>query len=304
MGYIFAATSTALWSVNFIIARALNETISPVSLAFLRWTVAVLVFSPFALRGAIRQRRLVRKNFLYILVCALLGVTLFNTLIYFAGRTSPAINLSLISMIFPVFVLILARLVWGERIGVLRSAGVGVVLLGVVILISDGRVDVILSLAFSPGDILVLLAASVFAGYSMLVRRKPPELSATVFQYATFVFGLVMLAPAFLIDRITSPPLTLAPSTLSAIVYIGVFASLVAFLTWNRAVGLVGPSRASMMYYTLPVFSGILAYFFLGEEFGLTHLVSLALVVAGIFMATRKPAAKMSPATVLSLERK
>jgi len=110
IGYLFAICATAIWSGNFIVARGLHQSIPPISLAFWRWFVAVVVFLPFALKSLIDEWNSVRKNIIYLSVTALLGVTIFNTLIYFAGRTTTAINLSLISLSFPIFIIILSRI--------------------------------------------------------------------------------------------------------------------------------------------------------------------------------------------------
>jgi len=103
-GYLFATGATAIWSGNFIIARGLNESIPPISLAFWRWVVAVIVFLPFALKPLIDEWDILKENIPYLSVTALLGITIFNTLIYFAGHTTTAINLSLISITFPIFI--------------------------------------------------------------------------------------------------------------------------------------------------------------------------------------------------------
>ncbi|HRZ91232.1 MAG TPA: DMT family transporter, partial [Spirochaetia bacterium] len=127
-GYLFALAATAFWSGNHFIARALRESIPPVSLAFLRWAAATLAFLPFALPGAVRERRAVLRSLPYLALTALLGVSLFNTLIYYAGRTTTALNLSLISLIFPVIILALSRVFLGERMPLRRLAGIAVVL--------------------------------------------------------------------------------------------------------------------------------------------------------------------------------
>jgi hypothetical protein len=93
-GYLFAIGATALWSGNFIIARGLNESIPPISLAFWRWVVAVIVFLPFALKPLIAQRDVLKEHISYLAITAFLGITTFNTLIYLAGHTTTALNLS------------------------------------------------------------------------------------------------------------------------------------------------------------------------------------------------------------------
>ena len=162
-GYCFAIGATAIWSGNFIIARGLNESIPPISLAFWRWVVAVVVFLPFALKPLIVEWQTLKKHLPYLSITALLGISIFNTLIYFAGHTTTAINLSLISITFPIFIVILSRIFFGELITVNKGIGILLVAAGVVFLITKGALASLLNIAFAIGDVWMLLAAITFA---------------------------------------------------------------------------------------------------------------------------------------------
>ncbi|MBC2712120.1 MAG: DMT family transporter [Desulfosarcina sp.] len=197
-GYLFAIGATAIWSGNFIIARGLNESIPPISLAFWRWVVAVIVFLPFALKPLIVEWSILKENIPYLSITSLLGITIFNTLIYFAGHTTTAINLSLISITFPVIV-ILSRIFFGELITVNKSIGIILVAAGVVLLITKGNLSRLLNISFAIGDVWMLVAALTFAIYSILLKHKPKMLSIWAFQLSTFILGLIFLFPFFII---------------------------------------------------------------------------------------------------------
>ena len=286
-GYLFALGSTAIWAGNFAIARALNQSITPITLAFLRWTVAAVAILPFALKHLVAEKALVRKHFPYILITAALGITLFNTLIYFAGRSTTSVNMSLISITFPIFIILLSRIFYGEKITLNKVVGIVLVIAGVLILITKGRLASLLSISFAPGDALMLLAALTFAVYSILLRRRPKAMSLWTLQASTFIVGVILLFPFFLWDRSTAPAVQVNTGLILAILYIGVLASLTAFVIWNKAIERVGASRAAMVYYSMPLISGILAFFVLGERIGLVHLYSLLLIVPGILVANR-----------------
>lgn len=177
LGYFFAIGATAFWSGNFIIARGLAESISPINLAFFRWVVAVVVFLPFALKPLIAEREILKNNLPYLLITSLLGITIFNTLIYLAGHTTTAINLSLISITFPIFIVIFSHIIFGELITINRGVGIILVIFGVVALISKGDFSRILSISFAIGDVWMLMAAIIFAIYSILLKHKPKQLS-------------------------------------------------------------------------------------------------------------------------------
>ena len=288
-GYAFALGSTAIWSGNFIIARGLSDSIPPVTLAFWRWVVATAVFLPFAIKPLIAEWNTLKKHVPYLSITALLGITIFNTLIYVAGHTTTAVNLSLISITFPVFIIIFSRLFFGEAITLNKGIGIALVLMGVVLLITKGALSSLLDISFAIGDLWMLIAAVVFAVYSILLKRRPPELGLLAFQFSTFILGLLFLFPFFLWEQAIVPPVAFEARTLLSILYVGIFASLVAFSLWNKAITAVGPSKAAMIYYLLPLFSGVLAYLFLGESIQVVHFYSALLIVSGILAANYEP---------------
>lgn len=293
-GYLFAICATALWSGNFIIARGLNESIPPISLAFWRWVVAVIVFMPFALKPLIAQRDVLKENIGYLAITALLGITTFNTLIYLAGHTTTALNLSLISITFPVFIVILSRLFFGEKITINKGIGIILVATGVVLLVTKGNVSSLANISFAVGDVWMLIAAIIFAVYSILIRHKPAGLSIWSFQLSTFILGLVFLFPFFIWEYTTSPTIEFDAKIVGSILYVGIFASLSAFVLWNKAIMVIGPTKAGMIYYTLPLFSGVLAYLILKEDISMVHLYSALLIISGILTANFEPKTQLS----------
>jgi len=289
IGFACAIAATILWSGNFIVARGLSDVIAPLSLAFWRWVVAILVLLPFAIKPLLAQKSWLKENVGYLSIVSLLGVTLFNSLIYYAGQSSSAINLSLIAITFPIFILILSRIFMAEAIGWNKLGGIVLVAAGILLLISKGKVSVLTELTFSQGDIWMLLASLIFAIYSMLLKRKPIGISVPAFQLASFSLGFLFLLPLYLLELYFIPAQSIESSTSMSILYIGVFASLFAFILWNKAIAIIGAVNAGMVYYSLPIFSGILAIIILDEAVTSLHLYSTLLVLAGILMAVIYP---------------
>ena len=286
-GYLFALGATAIWSGNFFVARGLSDIVPPISLAFWRWVVAVIVFLPFALKPVIAERQQLLQNIRYLSVTALLGITVFNTLIYVAGHTTSALNLSLIAITFPIFIIALSRLFYGEKVTTNKMLGIALVTGGVVVLTTKGELSVLHNISFAVGDLWMLSASFIFAIYSILVKQKPNDLSIWSFQLSTFSIGLLFLFPLFVWESITVAPVNYDVSTVLSILYVGIFASLAAFVFWNKAIVTIGPSKSGMVYYTLPLFSGFLAYLFLNESIDMIHLLSALLIVAGILTTNR-----------------
>jgi drug/metabolite transporter (DMT)-like permease len=285
IGFAYAIAATILWSGNFIVARDLSDEIAPLTLAFWRWVVAILALLPFAIKPLLAQKVWVKVNIAYLSIVSLFGVTLFNSLIYYASHSSSAINLSLIAITFPIFILVLSRIFLAEAISWNKLAGIGLVAAGILLLISKGELSVLAELTFAQGDIWMLIASLIFAIYSMLLRQKPEGISVPAFQLASFMIGLVFLLPFYLVELYFMPTKNLEGSAIMSILYVGVFASLLAFILWNKAISIIGAINAGMVYYSLPIFSGILAIVILDEVVTSLHLYSTLLVLLGILLA-------------------
>jgi drug/metabolite transporter (DMT)-like permease len=288
IGVGFALLATAFWSGNFVVSRGLSESIHPIKLAFYRWLMASLIFTPFAFKGLIRDWNIIKKHLPYLLLTALLGVSTFNTLIYFAGRSTTAVNMSLIMLTFPIFILLISTFIFKERIGLKKILGIGIVLIGVLSIVTKGQLSSLLDLSLNAGDPLMLTAAFIFAIHSHLIKNKPKQLSIFSLQYITFLMGLLLLLPFHLWISNQSPATDFNPQIIGSILYVAVCASLISFISWNKAIDKIGAVSAGMIYYLLPLFSGLVAFLLLDEKLHYYHLISGLLIILGILISNHK----------------
>lgn len=133
-GVLFALLATLLWSVNMVIASGIKGHIPPIGLAFWRWTIACIVLAPFALKSSIENWKIIKNNIRYLMLTALLGITIFNTLIYFAGKTTSAVNLSLIAISIPLFIVAISRIAFKEKVSNKKLMGIAIIITGVLVL--------------------------------------------------------------------------------------------------------------------------------------------------------------------------
>ena len=290
-GYLSAIAATLFWSGNFTIARGVIENIPPVSLAYWRWATAIVILAPFAVKPLISDWKIIKNHYIYLSITSILGVSLFNTLIYISGHSTSAINMSLIAITFPIFIIIISRIIFNELITLNKSLGVLLVIAGVIILITKGDLFILKNISFVAGDLWMLLAAISFALYSILIKRKPVDLGIRSFQLSTFVMGLLFLTPFYLWESVTTSfqIKSIDNNTFYSILYLGIFASLFSYILWGKAVETLGATKSSMIYYTLPIFSGLLAYIFLGEKIEDIHLLSMLLILIGVITAILEP---------------
>ena len=287
-GVLFALFATMLWSVNMVIASGLKGHVPPVGLAFWRWTVAYIVLAPFAIKSTIKRFKIVKKHIRYLCITAVLGITIFNTLIYFAGKTTSAVNLSLIAISIPLFIVVLSRIIFKEKVSNIKIVGIATIITGVLVLISKGSLQAILHINFTIGDLLMLVACFFFAYYTILVRQKPEELTTKVFLFSVFFIGTIVLLPFYMYEHIYYQKVIFDTKTVLVTAYVGICASLISYYLWNEAIRLIGTSKTALIYYLIPVFSGILAYFFLNQAISSTQIISMAIIISGLFISSKK----------------
>ncbi len=286
MPYLLLTLSALFWSGNFVLSRGMHAEIPPVSLAFWRWAIALLIIAPFGLRRVYQQRELLKKHGRFMFFQGLLGVTGFNTLIYIAMQSTTAINAVLVNSCIPVIIVIISWLIYKERLSIKQSVGVLISLSGVLLIIAKGDVAALQQFSFNQGDLLVLVAAVVWAFYSANLRNYPKGLHPIAYQTGIMMMGLIFLIPCYLFELQTGKSMLLNLSTVLTIGYVALFASVLAFICWTRAIREVGANRAGPFIHLMPVFSTILAIIFLDESLLAYHVKGMILVFSGIFITT------------------
>jgi drug/metabolite transporter (DMT)-like permease len=288
LAFLFLALANLFWAGNWVIGRALRDVFDPISLNFWRWVIAVVVLAPFALPGLAAKRGVIRRHAGLLALLAVLSVSIFQSLVYLGLQSTTAVNAVLINCSGPLFILLCAWVLEGERATLRQVAGLLISVAGILVILSRGDPAALLQLEFHSGDAWILLAVAIWGVYSVLLKRRPPELGGVHFLFVLSAAGVLFLAPAFVLQTLHAPPRAPTAVELAAVLYVGLAASLGAFLLWNRGVAVVGANAAGFSLYLLPTFGTLLAIAFLGETFGTFHAVGIATIVAGVILATRK----------------
>jgi drug/metabolite transporter (DMT)-like permease len=278
--------TTLIWSAHSIVGRLAVGQIGPMTLTCLRWAVALIPIL-IAARPSLRQDwPALRARWVYLTVMGAAGYTVFVALFYVAAHRTTAVNLSIIQGAIPALVLIGARVFLGVRFTALQALGALVTMLGVGVIAAQGDPRRLAALAFNSGDVMMVVAAVLYAGYTIGLRQRPQ------------VSGVSMLAGMAVAAFITSLPLMVweimsggfvwpTRGGLLALAFVALGPAFVAQLTYMRGVELIGPGRAGVFVNLVPVFGAIMAVVILGEPFALYHVLALLLVVGGIAIAQR-----------------
>jgi drug/metabolite transporter (DMT)-like permease len=173
-----------------------------------------------------------------------------------------------------------------ERATARQIAGMLISLAGIVIIMTRGEPSRLLELELHAGDAWILAAMPLWGLYSVLLKRRPQELSGVGFLFVISLLGVTMLAPIFLVHSSVAPPPAPTLEAVAAVLYIGIAASVIAFICWNRGVELVGANAAGFTLHLLPAFGTLLAIAFLGEAFHGFHAAGVATILTGVLLAT------------------
>jgi drug/metabolite transporter (DMT)-like permease len=158
------------------------------------------------------------------------------------------------------------------------------------VILLHGDLTALTGIGFNKGDIIFTVGLLIFGLYSVLTLKRP-KLHGLSFAGFTFGCGAVCLVPPLIWELFARPVMQFDTTNLLTLFYVAVFPSTLAYLCFNRGIQLIGANRAAPTFHVVPVFGSIMALVFLGERPQLFHFIGFALVLTGVFIASRKPAA-------------
>ncbi len=284
--YLLLVLTMLFWSGNLVVGRYVAGHVPPVALGTIRWIGATLIVIGFAWPFLRADWKTIRANAGILTILSLASISAFNTLTYYGLQYTEAINALLLGTTTPPFIAGWALLLFGDRLSRRQLFGMLVCIAGIAVIVSRGDLTALLAVRFNPGDICILAALAAYALYSVLLRLKP-QMHPLSFLTLTMGWGAVLLLPVYAVEISTGYVLKLDLTTVLAMLYVIVFPSLLAHFFFFRGVELVSANRAAPLFYLTQVFGATLAIIFLGERPALYHGVGYALVLAGIWIATR-----------------
>jgi drug/metabolite transporter (DMT)-like permease len=272
-----------LWAGNFVVGKSLRTDIPPCSLAFLRWSLAFLCLTVFVLPGLRSRLAPVWRARRTVLVLAVTGISLSNTLIYIGLGQTRAANAVVLNAAMPGFVLLLSVLSGRGRAHGGAALGLLLSLLGMGVLVGGGG-----GLAGThSGDLWVVAGLFCWAVYTLLQQGLPPGLDKLTLLWVLTGVGSLPLLPFALAESAAWP----VPDRALAlgVVYLALGPSLLAMLLYNLAIRRLGALRAGQFINLVPVFGTLMSVACLGEHIGTVGYVALAVVLCGLALGSLEP---------------
>ena len=288
--YLLLCITALFWAGNAIVGRLAAGHIPPVTLSFLRWSLAFLIILPFAWKHLVRDWAAIRARLGTMIFISVIGIGAFNTLQYWALEYTQALNTLLLQSAGPLVVAVWSLILLGVRLTPTQAGGIALSLLGVLVILLHGDLSALTGITFNRGDLIFTAALMIFGLYSVLSLKRP-QMHGLSFAAFTFGCGSACLIPFLIRELMSRPVMQLNTANLLTLFYVAVFPSTLAYLCFNRGVQLIGANRAAPFFHMVPVFGAVMAMVFLGERPQVFHVVGFALVLTGVFLASRKASA-------------
>ena len=280
----FLLTLTSIfWAFNTVAGRAAVGEVSPLLIVSVRWFFVSIILSILCRNQLIETWSILNKKIKWLIFMGLFGFTGFNSAYYVAAHDTIAINLGLVQGTMPAFIIIIAWIWLKDKINFTQFLGVLITFIAVLIVVCSGNFNALIELELNSGDIVMIFACTLYAIYAVGLRKKP-KISAlpllTFFAYIAFLGSL----PGLIYETYSNQLILPAQKGFIILGVIIIFPSFLAQIFFMKGVEKIGPSRSGLYTNLVPVFSSLLAVFFLGEEFQFFHLLSLIMIFTGIYL--------------------
>ncbi|WP_042471609.1 DMT family transporter [Bacillus ndiopicus] len=282
--YVLLLLVTSLfWGGNFVVGKSLVEHASPLTLTSLRWLIAILCLLPIVWW---KEKKLLppRQALLPLILMGITGVVLFNLFQFVALERTSSINVGLISTLNTMSIAIFSFIFLKERINFLQIFSILLSFCGVILVLSQGKIELLLSVSFNSGDLWMIVAVCIWGIYSICSKWAMQTASPLMSTLYSGIFGLIILLPF----NISSFSITnISFSFIQALLYTGVISTVVCMLLWNVGVQKLGATTAGVFLNFNPIFTAILAFLFLGEQLSWLQGIGGLLVIGGCYLFSR-----------------
>ena len=287
--YLMLVLATLFWAGNFIVGKAaFVGNIPPMSLVFFRWSLVWLILLPFTYNDILKYKEVILKNLPLLFFLALTSVGLFNSFTYLALVYTQVINASLFNTAIPAMIILLCFLFKIEKTNRYQIMGLILSVMGILSIITKLDLNILLSLNFNKGDIIMIGGVITWGLYSSFLKKKKFTLPLLTLVHVLCTLGLLFILPQFLFELSQGKIIKFDINLGYILIYLALFPSIGSYYCWAGAVSIIGANRAGIFLSLIPLFSTILAIIFFDEKFYFFHFIGSVLIVLGLFLSNKK----------------
>ena len=274
-GYVLLGITILIFSTLEVVTSTLKGLINPLQLTFLRFLIGGTVLLPLVVK---KREKLYAKDLLFFLLLGILNILISMGSLQLSVNTGKASTAAILISSNPIFVMLFSSIFLKEKVTFDRVACILLGIAGITLIIYKGNVggDTAVSLG------LGIVASLTFGLYTVLGKLKSEGISSITMISLSSIFGSLLYIPILLWNGI--PLFRIPQGTFLKILYLGVFLSGVAYITYMEALKILTASKGAMVFFLKPVIASMLAVAFLGESLSFKTVAGTLLVLAGVFI--------------------
>jgi len=287
--YIMLVCATLFWSGNFIVGKfAFLTNIPPLSLVFYRWLLVWLILLPFTFKEILKFKDTILNNLPLLFFLGFTSVGLFNSFTYLSLIHTQVINATLFNTAIPAVIILLCFLFNIEKTNKFQILGLIISVIGILSIITKLDIEILLSLNFNKGDIIMIGGVITWGVYSTLLKKKKFTLPLLTLVHVICTFGLICVLPQFLYEFSQGQVIKIDINLFYTLIFLALFPSIGSYYCWAGAVSIIGANRAGIFLSLIPLFSTIMAIAIFNEKFHFFHLIGAILIILGLFLSNKE----------------
>ena len=281
--------ATLFWAGNFMVGKfAFFTNIPPMTLVFLRWSLVWFILLPFTYKEIMKNKKIILDNLPFLLFLALTSVGLFNSFTYLSLVHTQVINASLFNTAIPAIIILLCFIFKIEKTNKYQILGLIISVIGILSIITKLNLEIILSLNFNKGDLIMIGGVITWGLYSSFLKKKKFDLPLLTLVHILCSFGLIFIFPQFIYEFSNDHIINFDLRLIYILIFLALFPSIGSYYCWAGAVSIIGANRAGIFLSLIPLFSTIMAIFFYDEKFQFFHLIGAILIILGLFLSNKE----------------
>ena len=287
--YMMLVCASLFWAGNFMIGKfAFLNDIPPLSLVFYRWSLVWIILLPFTYKEIINHKDTILSNLPLLFFLGLTSVGLFNSFTYLSLIHTQVINSSLFNAAIPAIIILLCFLFKIEKTNKFQILGLIISVCGILTIITKLKLNILLSLNFNKGDLIMIGGVITWGVYSTLLKKKKFTLPLLTLVHVICTFGLISVLPQFLYEFSHGQIIKFDTNLVYVLIFLALFPSIGSYYCWAGAVSIIGANRAGISLSLIPLFSSIMAIVIYHEVFEFFHLIGAILIILGLFLSNKE----------------
>ena len=274
-------------ATNIIVARGGVEYVPPISLAFWRWLTVFIILFPFFYDEILKNKKYINKEFWKLFFLGSMGCGVCGAFPFIAGMSTTMANMGIIYTSSPIFIIILSVMFFKDKINFSRIAGLLLCLIGVLAIISKGKLELLINFKFTSGDLWMVGAAIGWAIYSIYLLNWKSNFSLMARFTLIAFFGALSLFPFYILEEIFYFNTTFNKNFYFWVFFAAISPGIIAFTLYTRVQKYVGASLAGFTLYIFSIYSAIYGIVLFDEALLSFHYFGAAFVFVVVYLARK-----------------